>query len=88
MRTVERAFSIFECFSLQGPSLTLQEIANQIGLAKSTTSRLVGTLERLGYFTRASDLKYSLKTRTYTHGKWSDGYHTRVTAAFRSLLAP
>jgi DNA-binding IclR family transcriptional regulator len=60
MRTVERAFSIFECFSLQRPSLTLQEIANQIGLAKSTTSRLVGTLERLGYLTRASDLKYSL----------------------------
>jgi IclR family transcriptional regulator, KDG regulon repressor len=60
MRTLERAFAVISCFSPTQPSLTLQEIADRIGLAKSTTFRLVGTLERLGYLVRLPDLRYSL----------------------------
>jgi DNA-binding IclR family transcriptional regulator len=60
MRTLERAFAVISCFSPTHPSLTLQEIADRIGLAKSTAFRLVGTLERLGYLVRLPDLRYSL----------------------------
>lgn len=60
MRTIERAFAVLECFSPSRPSLTLQEIANRIDLAKSTTFRVVGTLERMGYLVRMPDLRYSL----------------------------
>ena len=60
MRTIERAFAVLECFSPSQPSLTLQEIANRIELAKSTTFRVVGTLERMGYLVRMPDLRYSL----------------------------
>jgi len=60
MRTLERAFAVISCFSPAQPGLTLQEIADRIGLAKSTAFRLVGTLERLGYLVRLPDLRYSL----------------------------
>lgn len=60
MRTLERAFAIIGSFSPNQSSLTLQEIADRIGLAKSTTFRLVGTLEQLGYLVRLPDLTYSL----------------------------
>lgn len=60
MRTVDRVFSVLGCFSLDHTSLSLQEIADEIGLAKSTTSRLTGDLQRLGYLTRGPDLRFSL----------------------------
>lgn len=60
MRTVDRVFSVLGCFSLEHATLSLQEIADQIGLAKSTTSRLTGDLQRLGYLTRGPDLRFSL----------------------------
>jgi len=60
MRTLERAFAIISSFSPTHPDLSLQEIADRIGLAKSTTFRLVGTLQRLGYLVRLPDLRYSL----------------------------
>jgi len=60
MRTLERAFAIIGCFSPNHSSLTLQEIADRIGLAKSTTFRIVGALEQLGYLVRLPDLRYSL----------------------------
>jgi IclR family KDG regulon transcriptional repressor len=60
MRTIERAFAVIECFSPKHSDLTLQEIADRIGLAKSTTFRLVGSLEKLGYLLRLPDRRYSL----------------------------
>lgn len=60
MRTLERAFAIIRCFSPEQPSLTLQQIADRIGLAKSTAFRLVGALEQAGYLVRLPDLRYSL----------------------------
>jgi DNA-binding IclR family transcriptional regulator len=63
MRGVERMVAIFECFSPQRPSLTLQEISNSIGLAKSTTFRIVQSLERTGYLIRLEDQKYCLSFR-------------------------
>ncbi|MBI3918374.1 MAG: helix-turn-helix domain-containing protein [Betaproteobacteria bacterium] len=41
MRTITRAFSVFNCFSDSSPKLSLQEISKDLRLAKSTTFRLV-----------------------------------------------
>lgn len=42
------------------PKLSLQEISNALKLAKSTTFRLVKTLENLGYRVRLEDQRYCL----------------------------
>jgi IclR family KDG regulon transcriptional repressor len=45
VRSVGRAVSILEQFTLERPELSLTEISNGIGLSKSTTHRLLSTLE-------------------------------------------
>jgi IclR family KDG regulon transcriptional repressor len=61
LRTVQRALDILNCFSLQEPELSLTEIANRIALAKSTTTRLLATLEHNGLITKNKEtLKYKL----------------------------
>ncbi len=63
MRGVQRTVAVFDCFTPQGMSLTLQEIAGHIGLAKSTTFRIVQSLEEAGYLIRLDDQKYCLSFR-------------------------
>ncbi|UOF91179.1 IclR family transcriptional regulator [Fodinisporobacter ferrooxydans] len=69
LRTVQRALDILNCFSLQETELTLTEIANKISLAKSTTTRLLGTLEQNGLIKKNQEtLKYKLGSRLYYLG--------------------
>lgn len=63
MRSVERILAIFESFTLTRSSLTLQEIADHIELPKSTTFRIVRSLEQAGYLVRLEDQKYCLSFR-------------------------
>ena len=63
MRGVQRTVAVFDCFTPQGMSLTLQEISDHIGLAKSTTFRVVQSLEEAGYLIRLEDQKYCLSFR-------------------------
>ena len=63
MRSVERVLSIFDCFTRERTSLTLQEIADRINLPKSTTYRLVDSLKKSGYLVRLDNLKYCLSFR-------------------------
>lgn len=63
MRGVGRTLAVFECFSTQRPSLTLQEIANRVGLPKSTTFRLVHSLDKAGYLVRLENQEYCLSFR-------------------------
>jgi DNA-binding IclR family transcriptional regulator len=44
IRAVERALAILTCFSQSTPELTLTQIADRVGLNKSTVHRLLGTL--------------------------------------------
>lgn len=83
MRAIERAFAVIGCFSASAPSLTLQEIADRIGLAKSTTFRLVGTLERMGYLIRLPDLRYSLSREFVRLGAVASG-----TLDIKQVLRP
>lgn len=45
VRSVVRAIAILDCFTLDRPELNLTEISAGIGLSKSTTHRLLATLE-------------------------------------------
>ena len=63
MRGVQRTVAVFDCFTPQRMSLTLQEISDHIGLAKSTTFRVVQSLEEAGYLIRLEDQKYCLSFR-------------------------
>lgn len=69
LRTVQRALDIFSCFSLQETELTLTEIANRISLAKSTTTRMLATLEQNGFIIKnGQTLKYKLGPRLHYLG--------------------
>ena len=63
MRAVQRILAIFESFSVETSSLTLQEISDRIELPKSTSFRIVQSLEKAGYLVRLEDQKYCLSFR-------------------------
>ena len=52
IRAVDRALDILLCFTIQTPQLTMTQIAEQVGMNKSTVHRLLGTLERRRFVQR------------------------------------
>jgi DNA-binding IclR family transcriptional regulator len=52
VRAVERALDILLCFSRQTPELSMTQIAEQIGIHKSTVHRLLATLEHKRFVQR------------------------------------
>lgn len=63
MRAVQRILAIFESFTPDADSLTLQEIADRIELPKSTAFRIVQSLEQAGYLVRLENQQYCLSFR-------------------------
>ena len=63
MRAVERILGIFESFTPDADSLTLQQIADRIELPKSTAFRIVQSLEQAGYLVRLENQQYCLSFR-------------------------
>lgn len=63
MRAVQRTLAVFDCFAPGRTSLTLQEIANRVGLPKSTAFRLVHSLDQAGYLVRLDNQEYCLSLR-------------------------
>lgn len=60
---------MLSCFSLQRPSLTLSEFAQELGLHKSVVHRLAATLEDAGFLERPDDgPAYSIGPRAYELG--------------------
>ena len=60
VRALLRSLAILECFSVERPALSLQEIYRNVGLPKSTTFRLVATLQNAGYLLQRADQRYTL----------------------------
>jgi DNA-binding IclR family transcriptional regulator len=61
--SVEKALQILECFTRKDPSLTLDEIARRTGFSRTTTFRMICSLEKFGYIKRkptAGELQFSL----------------------------
>jgi DNA-binding IclR family transcriptional regulator len=52
IRAVDRALDILLCFTRQTPLLTMTQVAEQVGMNKSTVHRLLGTLERKNFLQR------------------------------------
>jgi IclR family transcriptional regulator, pca regulon regulatory protein len=58
--STERGLAILECFSSQRPVLGLVDIADELGMSRSTTHRYVATLAALGYLKQDGNRKYRL----------------------------
>ncbi|HUW69034.1 MAG TPA: IclR family transcriptional regulator [bacterium] len=64
VRSIERALDILDCFEPGRLELSLTDLAKQINLAMSTTSRIVATLEKRSFLTRNTETqRYSLGSR-------------------------
>lgn len=66
VRAVERALDVLLCFTKQTPELTMTQIADQVGIHKSTAHRLLATLENKRFVQRDHDTgMYQLGIRLF-----------------------
>lgn len=63
IRSVKKAFDIFELFSRTQPSLSLTEISCRLGYPKATTYHILSTLVQLGYLGKDSKDCYYLSPK-------------------------
>lgn len=65
IRALERGLDILEAFSMNGPELTIREIAERADLPKPTVIRLLSVLADRGYVERLEEVEgYRLGVRT------------------------
>jgi DNA-binding IclR family transcriptional regulator len=85
VRALERGLDILGCFHGTGDSLTLTAVAAAVGLAPSTTLRILATLEKKKYLVRNEE------TKLYCLGpgvlRFSGGGHTIETLAILGLAS-
>lgn len=64
IQSIERAIAILFAFSIERPSLSSAEVAQLVGLNRTTAHRILGTLEECGVIHReAARQKYGLSPR-------------------------
>ena len=63
IRSVVRAFAVFDCFSEDAQRLTLHQICQKLDLPKSTVFRLLNTLVEIGYLHHMDDQSYCISFR-------------------------
>jgi len=76
---VLRACDVLETFESEAESLCLSEIAQRVGLSRSTTYRLLVTLESRGLIRRPKPLQYSRAFRLPRKRKYRIGYAAQST---------
>jgi len=70
VKSINKALDILMCFDWDDKELTLTEISKKMGLAKSTTSRLLNTLLDKGFLSKDEDTnKYVLGSMVYYLGQ-------------------
>jgi IclR family transcriptional regulator, pca regulon regulatory protein len=62
-QSLERGLAILGCFSSERPVLGIADIADDLGMSRSTTHRYVITLVALGYLEQGTSRKYRLGLR-------------------------
>jgi IclR family pca regulon transcriptional regulator len=62
-QSLERGLAILTCFSPSRPVLGIADIADKLGMSRSTTHRYVITLVALGYLEQGASRKYRLGLR-------------------------
>ncbi len=83
VRAVLRSLAILECFSVDKPAISLQEIYRRVNLPKSTTLRLVLTLQEAGYLLQRADQRYTLSYKLLLLGSV-----VRETVDVREITRP
>lgn len=83
IRAVGRALAIFDAFDNEHLSLTLQELSERISMPKTTTFRLVNTLERAGFLIRMDNQQYCLSLKLARLGGL-----VRGTLSIRDIARP
>src|ERR1700678_4676918 len=59
-QSLERGLAILGCFTPKRPVLGIADIADELGMSRSTTHRYVITLVALGYLEQGASRKYRL----------------------------
>ncbi len=62
-QSLERGLAILGCFTPERPVLGIADLADELGMSRSTTHRYVITLTRLGYLQQGLRRKYHLALR-------------------------
>ena len=63
IRSVVRAFAVFDCFDGDSKSLTLHQISQKLDLPKSTVFRLLNTLVEIGFIHHQEDQSYCMSLK-------------------------
>ncbi len=67
-QSLERGLAILGCFTPQRPVLGIADIADELGMSRSTTHRYVITLVALGYLEQGASRKYRLGLKVTSLG--------------------
>lgn len=79
--SVIRALRLLECFDSDTPRLSLAELSRRSGLTKSTTHRLLATLEGAGWVERTTGGEHRLTLRAFEVGSTAvDSFDLRTEA--------
>ena len=62
-QSLERGLAVLNCFTPKRPVLGIADIADELGMSRSTTHRYVITLVALGYLEQGASRKYRLGLR-------------------------
>ena len=62
-QSLERGLAILTCFTPECPVLGIADIADELGMSRSTTHRYMSTLTALGYLEQGESRKYRLGIR-------------------------
>src|SRR5258708_38071732 len=62
-QSLERGLAILGCFTSEHPVMGIADIADELGMSRSTTHRYVTTLLALGYLEQGRSRKYRLRLR-------------------------
>jgi DNA-binding IclR family transcriptional regulator len=58
--SLERGLSVLRCFTAEHPVIGITDVADQLGMSRSTTHRYMSTLTALGYLEQGAARKYRL----------------------------
>ncbi len=84
VKSLAKALSVLECFSVEQPELGISEIARMLGLQKSTVYNILSTFQKCGYLTQNPDnSKYALSLKVLHLGYIVSSHH-----GLRDLMLP
>ena len=86
LRSVATALDVLDCFAMDS-ELGVSEIAQRLGVAKSTAHRVLATLVSRGLVERTDDGRYELGLHLHELGQLAQGRHTLRHRAMGTLRA-